>query len=52
MSWTEMKCGYHNTYPFEEVPMGLSAKEILTEVNKAGGVAIAAHPCRNIRPMN
>jgi predicted metal-dependent phosphoesterase TrpH len=37
--------------PFEEVPGGLSAKEILTEVNKAGGVAIAAaHPCRKVRP--
>jgi len=36
--------------PFEEVPRGLSAKEILTEVNEAGGVAIAAHPCRKARP--
>ena len=36
--------------PFEEVPRGLSAKEILTEVNEAGGVAIAAHPCRKVRP--
>jgi predicted metal-dependent phosphoesterase TrpH len=36
--------------PFEEVPMGLSAKEILTEVDETGGVAIAAHPCRKVRP--
>ncbi|MCD6199729.1 MAG: hypothetical protein J7K15_14370 [Deltaproteobacteria bacterium] len=25
-------------------------KEILTEVNETGGVAIAAHPCRKVRP--
>jgi predicted metal-dependent phosphoesterase TrpH len=36
--------------PFEGVPRGLSAKEILTEVDKSGGVAIAAHPCRKARP--
>lgn len=37
--------------PFEGVPAGLSAKEILTEVDKSGGVAIAAHPCRKNRPV-
>jgi predicted metal-dependent phosphoesterase TrpH len=38
--------------PFEEVPIGLSVKEILKEVNEVGGVAIAAHPCRKARPTS
>jgi len=30
--------------------LGISSKEILTEVNEVGGVAVAAHPCRKARP--
>ncbi|MCI5125708.1 MAG: PHP domain-containing protein [Candidatus Electrothrix sp. AR5] len=32
--------------PFEKLPVGLSAETVLAAVDAAGGVAIAAHPCR------
>lgn len=35
--------------PFEEMPAGLSAPELLRRVEAAGGVAVAAHPCRPAR---
>jgi len=38
--------------PFENLAPGLPAPELLREVQEAGGVAIAAHPCRTARPTN
>ncbi|MCF6291191.1 MAG: PHP domain-containing protein [Desulfobacterales bacterium] len=35
--------------PFEEMVSGLSAPELLRRVEAAGGVAVAAHPCRPAR---
>ena len=32
--------------PFENLPIGLPAETVLAAVDNAGGVAIAAHPCR------
>ncbi|WPD23172.1 MAG: PHP domain-containing protein [Candidatus Electrothrix scaldis] len=32
--------------PFERLPIGLPAEAVLATVRKAGGIAIAAHPCR------
>jgi len=32
--------------PFETLPVGLPAETVLAAVDAAGGVAIAAHPCR------
>lgn len=36
--------------PFEELPAGLYAPELLDRVETEGGVAIAAHPFRTARP--
>ena len=38
--------------PFENIPRGLPASRLLEEVEKAGGVAIAAHPFRAGRSTN
>ena len=38
--------------PFEELAPGLSAREVLTVVDQAGGAAVAAHPCRLARPTD
>ena len=35
--------------PFEEMPAALSAAELLKRVDRAGGVAVAAHPFRSGR---
>lgn len=35
--------------PFERLPIGLPAEAVLATVGNAGGVAIAAHPCRTGR---
>ncbi|MCI5209564.1 MAG: PHP domain-containing protein [Candidatus Electrothrix sp. ATG2] len=32
--------------PFEHLPLGLSAQELLAAVDAANGAAVAAHPCR------
>ena len=36
--------------PFDKVPQGLSAPELLKWIDSIGGVAIAAHPFRHGRP--
>ncbi len=36
--------------PFDEVPMGLPAADLLRWVDDTGGVAVAAHPFRQSRP--
>lgn len=38
--------------PFENIPQGLPAIELLDQVKQAGGVAIAAHPFRSNRPVS
>lgn len=38
--------------PFEELPPGLPADTLLPTVRQAGGAAIAAHPCRAVRPSD
>lgn len=38
--------------PFEEFPAGLSPQALLQEVERLGGVAIAAHPFRPCRQVN
>lgn len=37
--------------PFENIPAGLAAWELLSLVSDRGGVAIAAHPMRTTRPV-
>ncbi|MBS3758537.1 MAG: PHP domain-containing protein [Desulfobacterales bacterium] len=37
--------------PAEQIPSHLSAPELLNYTRSAGGVAIAAHPCRKERPV-
>lgn len=36
--------------PFEDLVPGLAAREVLALVEAAGGAAVAAHPCRRLRP--
>lgn len=38
--------------PFEDIKPGMSAQELLHHVHSSGGVAIAAHPFREERPVN
>ena len=38
--------------PFEDIKPGMSAQELLRQVHSSGGVAIAAHPFREERPVN
>jgi hypothetical protein len=38
--------------PFEDLPGGLSAEDLLPAVDKAGGVAVAAHPRRPGRSVD
>lgn len=38
--------------PFESLRPGLPAMEMLQLVHKAGGAAVAAHPCRSLRPAD
>ena len=38
--------------PFEDLEPGLPATEMLHLVRNAGGAAIAAHPCRMVRPAD
>lgn len=38
--------------PFENIPANLPAKELLHLVDRAGGVAVAAHPFRQGRSTN
>jgi len=38
--------------PVEQIPSHLSAPELLNHTRNAGGVAIAAHPCRKERPVS
>lgn len=37
--------------PLLEPPPGLPARDVLRQVERAGGVAVAAHPCRGDRPV-
>ena len=37
--------------PFEDLVPGLSARDVLALVDAAGGAAVAAHPCREERPV-
>jgi len=38
--------------PFEDIRPGMSARELLHHVHSSGGVAIAAHPFREERPVS
>ncbi|THB64686.1 MAG: PHP domain-containing protein [Desulfovibrio sp.] len=38
--------------PFEDLEPGLDAPSMLARVERAGGVAVAAHPCRLRRPVH
>lgn len=38
--------------PVEQIPSGLAAPDLLNYTRNAGGVAIAAHPCRKVRPVS
>jgi len=38
--------------PFESLAPGLGARELLPLVRQRGGAAVAAHPCRLVRPMD
>lgn len=38
--------------PFEDIKPGMSARELLHNVHSSGGVAIAAHPFREERPVS
>lgn len=38
--------------PFEDLAAGMPAPDLLATVQRAGGVAIAAHPFRRLRPTN
>lgn len=38
--------------PFDGLKRGLHAEELLYQVNKKGGVAVAAHPCRTDRTLD
>lgn len=38
--------------PFEDLAPGLCADQVLPLVKRRGGVAVAAHPCRVLRPMD
>jgi hypothetical protein len=38
--------------PYEDLPLGLSAKKVLSHVRTTGGAAIGAHPFRNGRSVD
>jgi hypothetical protein len=38
--------------PFDGMRPGLSGRKLLKRVHDAGGAAVAAHPCRGIRPVD
>ncbi len=38
--------------PFEDIPAGFDARELLRYVHNAGGIAIGAHPERRSRPLD